>query len=230
MPLISKRNSLPDVARDEPASIALPLQWVGMCGIALPLRLADGTQLPASAEVAVDLPDPQAKGIHMSRLYLLLDAFASRSRLTPSAAHELLRQMRESHADCQSRAALLRLDFALLQQRAALVTPELAGWKSYPVTLTAQLRDSTLEIRLQVRIAYSSTCPCSPRTRTCRTSSSPPSRRSVARAASPGPSSAAPSPPTRARSSRRRSRTSRMPSRSSSSNASATLLTYDSSS
>mgnify|MGYP006182976671 CR=1 FL=1 len=27
--------------------------------------------------------------------------------------------------------------------------------------LTAQLRDSTLEIRLQVRIAYSSTCPCS---------------------------------------------------------------------
>ncbi|WP_039787441.1 GTP cyclohydrolase FolE2 [Herbaspirillum huttiense] len=161
MPLISKRNSLPDVARDEPASIALPLQWVGMCGIALPLRLADGTQLPASAEVAVDLPDPQAKGIHMSRLYLLLDAFASRSRLTPTAAHELLRQMRESHADCQSRAALLRLDFALLQQRAALVTPELAGWKSYPVTLTAQLRDSTLEIRLQVRIAYSSTCPCS---------------------------------------------------------------------
>ena len=76
----------------------------------------------------------------------------------------------------------------------------------------------------------SSTCPCSPRTRTCRTCSSPPSRRSVARAASPGPSSAAPSPPTRARSSRRRSRTSRMPSRSSSSNASATLLTYDSSS
>jgi len=161
MPLISKRTTLPDVARDEPASIALPLQWVGMCGIALPLRLSDGMQLQASAEVAVDLPDPQAKGIHMSRLYLLLDAFATRSRLTPSAVHELLRQMRESHADCQSRAALLRLDFALLQQRAALVTPELAGWKSYPVTLTAQLRDSTLEIRLQVRIAYSSTCPCS---------------------------------------------------------------------
>ena len=84
-------------------------------------------QASSSAEVAVDLPDPQAKGIHMSRLYLLLDTFAARSRLTPAAVHELLRQMRESHADCGSRAALLRLDFALLQQRSALVTPALAG-------------------------------------------------------------------------------------------------------
>lgn len=158
---INKPGTLPDVARDEAASIALPLQWVGMRGIALPLRLEDGALLPASAEVAVDLPDPQAKGIHMSRLYLLLDTFASRSHLTPAALHGLLRQMRESHADCQSRAASLRLDFALLQQRTALVTPELAGWKSYPVTLSAQLQDTALDMRLSVRIAYSSTCPCS---------------------------------------------------------------------
>nr|WP_034350647.1 GTP cyclohydrolase FolE2 [Herbaspirillum sp. GW103] len=159
--LLHQRSPLPDVARDEPASIALPLHWVGMCGIALPLRLEDGTRLPASAEVAVDLPDPQAKGIHMSRLYLLLDAFAQRSGLTPAAVHALLRQMRESHTDCRSRAALLRLDFALLQQRAALVTPDLTGWKSYPVSLSAQLRDDTLDIRLKVSVAYSSTCPCS---------------------------------------------------------------------
>ncbi|MRT28865.1 GTP cyclohydrolase FolE2 [Herbaspirillum sp. CAH-3] len=161
MSVTDKRSPLPDVARDEPASIALRLQWVGKCGIALPLRLPDGTTLPASAEVAVDLPDPQAKGIHMSRLYLLLDTFAGRSRLSPAAVHELLRQMRESHADCQSRAALLRLDFALLQQRAALVTPALTGWKSYPVSLSAQLRDDTLDLRLTVSVAYSSTCPCS---------------------------------------------------------------------
>jgi GTP cyclohydrolase I len=56
---------------------------------------------------------------------------------------------------------LLRLDFALLQQRAALVTPALTGWKSYPVSLSAQLRDDTLDLRLTVSVAYSSTCPCS---------------------------------------------------------------------
>ncbi|WP_288393561.1 GTP cyclohydrolase FolE2 [uncultured Herbaspirillum sp.] len=158
---LNQRSLLPDVARDERPAIALPLEWVGMRGIALPLQLDSGKTVAASAEVAVDLPDPHAKGIHMSRLYLLLDTFASRARLTPIALHELLRQLRESHADCHSRAAALRLDFALLQQRAALVTPDLDGWKSYPVTLSAELHDDVLEISLRVSIAYSSTCPCS---------------------------------------------------------------------
>ncbi len=152
---------LPDVAREERASIALPLDWVGMCGIALPVRLNSGQIVPASAEISVDLPDPQAKGIHMSRLYLLLDRFSTHATLTPAGLRTLLGQMRESHADCGSRAASLRLDFALLHQRPALVTPGLAGWKSYPVTLSAELQQGHLQLTLQVRIAYSSTCPCS---------------------------------------------------------------------
>ncbi|MDR6394073.1 GTP cyclohydrolase FolE2 [Herbaspirillum seropedicae] len=154
-------TALPDVAREERASIALPLDWVGMCGIALPVRLDNGQIVPASAEIAVDLPHAQAKGIHMSRLYLLLDRFAAQATLNPAALHALLDQMRASHADCGSRAASLRLDFALLHQRAALVTPALAGWKSYPFTLAAELQQDRLHLTLQVRIAYSSTCPCS---------------------------------------------------------------------
>ncbi len=155
------RPTLPDVAREQPADIALPLDWVGMRGIALPVRLPDGAAVAAQAEVAVDLPDPQAKGIHMSRLYLLLEEFSARSRSTPIALRCLLHQMRESHADCGSRGAAVRLDFDLLQQRPALVTPGLAGWKSYPVTLAAELHEGSTRITLRVRIAYSSTCPCS---------------------------------------------------------------------
>lgn len=155
------KPGLPDVAREQAADIALPLDWVGMRGIALPLRLEGGVTLAAQAEIAVDLPDPQAKGIHMSRLYLLLEELAARSPVTPVALRNLLRQMRESHADCGSRAAALRLDFDLLQQRPALVTPGLQGWKSYPVTLAAELHEASTRITLRVSIAYSSTCPCS---------------------------------------------------------------------
>ncbi|KAF1042920.1 MAG: GTP cyclohydrolase FolE2 [Herbaspirillum frisingense] len=152
---------LPDVAREERAAIPLPLGWVGMRGIATQLRLNDGATLAATAEIAVDLPDPHAKGIHMSRLYLLLDELSMRERLTPRALQGLLRQMCESHADCGSRAARVVLDFALLHKRPALVTPSLAGWKSYPVNLTAELRDGATRLTLMVRVSYSSTCPCS---------------------------------------------------------------------
>lgn len=55
----------------------------------------------------------------------------------------------------------MRLDFSLLQQRPALVTPGLTGWKSYPVSLAAELQDAQVQLSLRVRVAYSSTCPCS---------------------------------------------------------------------
>src|SRR5690606_12587033 len=57
--------------------------WVGMAGIALPVRIdtaGGGAPLlaPASVDVSVDLRDASARGIHMSRLYLRLqEALAS---------------------------------------------------------------------------------------------------------------------------------------------------------
>jgi GTP cyclohydrolase I len=152
---------LPDVAREERAAIPLPLDWVGMSGIAVPLRLDAGLQVAASAAISVDLPDPRAKGIHMSRLYRLLDDFAAHRILSPQALSQLLQQAVESHADCGSRAARVALDFALPLRRPALVTPGLAGWKHYPVRLHAELRDAAVRLQLTVRVEYSSTCPCS---------------------------------------------------------------------
>jgi rRNA maturation RNase YbeY len=73
------QSPLPDVASSEPSTIAAPLQWVGMDGIALPIRLCDAVAsdaLPAQAALHVDLPAVQVKGIHMSRLYRLLDDYA----------------------------------------------------------------------------------------------------------------------------------------------------------
>lgn len=154
---------LPDVARLQPSAVSLPLRWVGMRNIALPLQLREsGRQLhlPARARVEVDLPDPTVRGIHMSRLYRLLDA-AAEQPITAAALHALLQAMIDSHADCAASAARVRLKGALLLRRPALMSPGLAGWRRYPVRLEAALIDSAFTGCATVDVAYSSTCPCS---------------------------------------------------------------------
>ena len=155
---------LPDVAAGGNAGSLLPLEWVGMQGIALPLWLEEGgqaQQVHAWADVQVDLPDPHVKGIHMSRLYLLLDAFAAAQPLEAGTLAAVLRRMVDSHADCGSTQARLALAFPVLRRRPALLTAGLSGWKSYPVRLQASVSAQGFALTLTVEIGYSSTCPCS---------------------------------------------------------------------
>lgn len=155
---------LPDVSLSETATLPAALDWVGMQGIDLPLHLREGAfdgLLPASVDVQVDLPSATSKGIHMSRLYQLLDRLGTDAPLTPERLRSLLADMVASHRSCESRAARLRLDFALLVRRPALVTPELSGWKRYPVRLEARWIAGVFQLSARVEIAYSSTCPCS---------------------------------------------------------------------
>jgi GTP cyclohydrolase I len=158
------KDALPDVSLTDPAPRLSPLEWVGMQGIDLPLTLAEPgyhRELHARADVAVDLPAPQVKGIHMSRLYRLLDTLGQGEPLSPAGLHRLLQSMIESHRDCDSRSARLGLGLDLLVRRPALVTQGLSGWKSYPVRLDASLVDGIFRSRVEVTVAYSSTCPCS---------------------------------------------------------------------
>lgn len=154
---------LPDIARSGAAAALLPLSWVGMDGIALPLRLADAAHgcVSARASVQVNLPRPSVKGIHMSRLYRLLQPHADAAPLSPDALGRLLRAMADSHADCGSDAARAEFRFELLCQRPALATPGLSGWKAYPAALGAELDGDGCRLWAEVEIAYSSTCPCS---------------------------------------------------------------------
>ena len=154
---------LPDVASSEPSTIVAPLHWVGMDGIALPVRLcdtADTEPLPAQAALHVDLPAAQVKGIHMSRLYRLLDEHA-RQPLSPSRLAQLLHAMVHSHADCASTAARVGLRLSLLRRSPALRSEGLAGWKAYPLRIDALLRGASVRIEVGVDVVYSSTCPCS---------------------------------------------------------------------
>ncbi len=155
---------LPDVSRTDAAPRPGPLAWVGMQGIDLPVRLAEAGcphVLHARAGIQVDLPAPHVKGIHMSRLYRLLDTLADEHAVSPPALRHLLLAMIASHHDCRSRNARLQLAFELLVRRPALVTQGLGGWKSYPVRLEAAHIDGVFALRLAVTVVYASTCPCS---------------------------------------------------------------------
>lgn len=147
---------LPDIA-PQAAPVALALDWVGMQGIALPLHLY-GERLSALADAGVSLDDSNARGIHMSRLYLAL-ARLDGHELTPALLRDVLDDFLASHAGLSHRASL-RLAFDLLLERPALVSP-LQGWKAYPCEVRAQLDDQGLRLELQLRVLYSSTCPCS---------------------------------------------------------------------
>ena len=155
---------LPDVSLTERSQSLNPLDWVGMQGIDLPVLIEEGDyrrELHARADAQVDLPTPHTKGIHMSRLYRLLDGLAEGQSLTPERLQEVLAAMVESHHDCATRSARVKLEFPLLMKRPALITPELSGWKSYPVTLEATLQDGEFSLLASVTVGYPSTCPCS---------------------------------------------------------------------
>jgi len=148
--------TLPDVAA-QISRQALPLDWVGMCGIALPV-LIGGHRLQAMADAGVSLDDREARGIHMSRLYLVLETLET-TELSPELLHRILRQFLDSH-EGSSHAASLTIHTDLLLQRPALISP-LAGWKRYPISIEASLKNAMFHVELRIQVPYSSTCPCS---------------------------------------------------------------------
>ncbi|MBA4501268.1 GTP cyclohydrolase FolE2 [Marinobacterium marinum] len=152
---------LPDIAHQTLADQQHVLDWVGMSGIDLPLKLETFSPhaLPAKVDIYVDLCDPEHRGIHMSRLYLAMQNTLPHSPLNADTLEQLLRQALDSHTDT-SQQATLRIQFQLPLLRSALKS-EYSGWKAYPVTLEARLGSQGLLMELMVDITYSSTCPCS---------------------------------------------------------------------
>ena len=133
-----------------------------MSNIALPLRVAsagDTITVPASVDVSVDLRDGNARGIHMSRLYLELQhAFASET-VTPAGLRRVLQTLVDTQGGLSSRARLA-LRYEHLMLRPALASDH-AGWKRYPVEIDASLIDGHLRLGLRFAVEYSSTCPAS---------------------------------------------------------------------
>ncbi|MDP6375272.1 MAG: GTP cyclohydrolase FolE2 [Pseudomonadales bacterium] len=155
-------SDLPDVASRELMQPQLSLDWVGMSNIHQPLLVQDGertSQVQTKVQVYVDLADCMAKGIHMSRLYLILDEHAETRALTAAGLKLMLASLLESHRGLSSRA-FLQFEFDYYLRRQALVS-EFSGWNSYPVTIKGTLMDGEMHLELGIGVYYSSTCPCS---------------------------------------------------------------------
>lgn len=110
-------------------------------------------------QVYVNLGDPHAKGIHMSRLYLLLDEHAETRPLTAAGLKMLLGSILESHHDLSTNA-FVQFEFDHFVRREALISDN-QGWSSYPVMVKGTLLDGEIALELSVEVQYSSTCPCS---------------------------------------------------------------------
>lgn len=154
-------RAMPDVAAAAHSNLT-PLDWVGMRDIDAPIILigADGqqSQIPARISAFVNVRRPDARGIHMSRLYLLVDN-ALAEPLTPNSIRHLLRDFLESHAELSDRA-MVRIAFDHLLRRPALKSRN-SGWKAYPLIISGVLHEGQCDIELSFRLDYSSTCPAS---------------------------------------------------------------------
>ncbi|MDX3773357.1 GTP cyclohydrolase FolE2 [Chromatiaceae bacterium AAb-1] len=156
-------TGLPDVALTEQPVTASLLEQVGMSGIALPFTIKDSLlgniACHGYADSYVNICQPEVKGIHMSRLYLLLDEFTSTAVLAPDAVRQFMQSLLSSQQGISDQAYIaFRFNFYL--RRPALQSQN-QGWKAYPAELHLRLVQQQINTELRISIPYSSTCPCS---------------------------------------------------------------------
>lgn len=154
--------NLPDVTSGQRALTQLPLRWVGMEAIALPIsvpHLDSTSPVTAKADIFVSLDKPEAKGIHMSRLYLKLKDKLTSHDLTGETLSRLLHEIIQSQEGL-SESAKINLSFELTIQKPALLSNEF-GYQSYPIAISRAYVQGQMQTQLSLTIPYSSTCPCS---------------------------------------------------------------------
>jgi GTP cyclohydrolase I len=159
----SPTRLLPDVASQEHALAIGTLDWVGMDGMEMPVEFdaGDGDVRATGARVGafVNLNKPEARGIHMSRLYLLVSEALSAGPLTIGGIRDLLASFLSSHEGLSDHAKIT-IGFEHLVRRRALRSDN-SGWRAYPITICASMSGETFNIEITTDVVYSSTCPAS---------------------------------------------------------------------
>ena len=154
---------MPDIAVQAAPRHGCELDWVGMDGIELPVCFDGGDgglqRVPAAVGAFVNLSRADLRGIHMSRLYLLLSEHLSSTAIDAPALRSLLQAMLQSHHGL-SDSARITIRFEQLVRRTALRSDH-RGWRAYPVSIEAWLDAAGFQLELSVDVVYSSTCPAS---------------------------------------------------------------------
>jgi len=136
------------------------LDWVGMDGIEIPIRLESqniAVMAKISAQVSLDLRN--SRGIHMSRLYSLIQGNLSGQNLTLETLISLCSEFLVTHQGISS-SARLHVQYNIPLLRKALKS-ELYAYRVYPVSLLITHLRGEIRVFQEVEILYSSTCPAS---------------------------------------------------------------------
>lgn len=157
------KNNSPDIAQSGKPVQEGPLSKVGMTAIEVLVNTRIQSELrciPASLSLHVNVVNPHAKGIHMSRLYLIAQKYLSKKELSIELLKKVLRDSLDSHEAISDRV-FLKLDFELPILHKALVSDN-SGLRMYRVEYNLKLaKDGTFSCQTSFTITYSSTCPCS---------------------------------------------------------------------
>ncbi len=156
-------HAKPDVAAEPLPLRDDAIDWVGMRGIEVPILFDAGDDGPqrcrASVDAFVNLMRPDRRGIHMSRLYLLVDQYLGDAAVDAKTLESLLRAFLQSHRELADRACI-GIRFEHLVRRKALRSNH-HGWRAYPVSIEAVLAGDVFHVDLGTQVVYSSTCPAS---------------------------------------------------------------------
>ena len=161
-------DDLPD-PQVEPVLVGsrVPIRKVGIAPVDLPIvvkRRDGGTQiLQSEASLYCSLDDVNAKGLNLSRLYLLMHE-KIKDHLTIDGIKDALKELADKQG---SKNAYCKLRFKYPWHQDALRSKrvnsdeKLRGHIAYKTEIEGQYRDGEYKFYLSVDYVYSSTCPCS---------------------------------------------------------------------
>lgn len=142
------------------------LRKVGIAPVDLPIivKRKDGTSqvLQSEASLYCSLDDPNAKGLNLSRLYLIMHE-KIRDHLTIDGIRDALKELAEKQG---SKSAYCKLRFKYPWHQEALRSRDndnnkLIGHICYNSEIEGQYHNGKYRFFLTVDYVYSSTCPCS---------------------------------------------------------------------
>lgn len=156
------KRILPDISVESRSEHSATIHRVGMKRIEVPVRLRvrdEEFRLPATVDAFVSLDQPDAKGIHMSRLYLQVKEVLGSQVLRFDTLKSLTNNFLDTHSGL-SKEASVKVQYNMPVKRKALISGE-EGWRQYPVKIKViQNKDQSLT-EIEFEVVYSSTCPCS---------------------------------------------------------------------
>ena len=153
-------QDVPDVAKEQ-LKFSLPIDLVGLQDVRIPIRLDAKTGASARISLLVSLDSKKTRGIHMSRLYLILHDYFSKNKVRLSGLKQVLTSAIKSQRG-QSGSGRLCLKAGWPVLRKALKS-SLSGWREYPVYFEVNYLEKSRSFQYIVggEVLYSSTCPCS---------------------------------------------------------------------